>query len=77
MSVSETVLDLAKRAKAASRGLAQLSTDEKNRCLLAMAEAFKVGNLGVMDYYKFQNIQADTDMRGSIAKPGKGPGGSK
>lgn len=41
MSVSETVLELAKRAKAASRGLAQLSTDEKNRCLLAMAEALE------------------------------------
>jgi len=36
---------------------------------LAMAEAFRSGNLGVMDYYKMQNIQADTDMRGSIAKP--------
>ena len=39
---------------------------------LAMAEAFRNGNLGVMDYYKMQNIQADTDMRGSIAKPGGG-----
>jgi uncharacterized protein YqfA (UPF0365 family) len=36
---------------------------------LAMAEAFKNGNLGVMDYYKMQNIQADTSMRESIAKP--------
>ncbi|MCD6201549.1 MAG: flotillin-like protein FloA [Bacteroidales bacterium] len=34
---------------------------------LAMAEAFKKGNLGVMDYYKFKNIQADTAMRDSIA----------
>ena len=33
----------------------------------ALAEAFRNGNLGVMDYYKFQNIQADTDMRDSIA----------
>ncbi len=33
----------------------------------ALAEAFRSGNLGVMDYYKFQNIQADTDMRDSIA----------
>ncbi|MFC3196772.1 flotillin-like protein FloA [Parapedobacter deserti] len=39
---------------------------------LAMAEAFRTGNLGVMDYYRMQNIQADTDMRGSIAKPGTG-----
>ena len=33
----------------------------------AMAEAFKKGNLGILDYYKFQNIQADTEMRESIA----------
>ncbi|MEE4198722.1 MAG: flotillin-like protein FloA [Bacteroidales bacterium] len=36
---------------------------------LAMAEAFKQGNLGVMDYYKFKNIDADTKMRESISKP--------
>ncbi len=36
---------------------------------LAMAEAFKMGNLGVMDYVRIQNIQADSDMRSSIAKP--------
>lgn len=34
---------------------------------LAMAEAFRNGNLGVMDYFKMQNIQADTDMRSSIS----------
>lgn len=37
----------------------------------ALAEAFRSGNLGVMDYYKFQNIEADTDMRSSIAGSGK------
>ena len=36
---------------------------------LAMAEAFRNGNLGIMDYYKMKNIQADTDMREQIAKP--------
>lgn len=36
---------------------------------LAMAEAFRSGNLGIMDYYKMQNIQADTDMRSSISNP--------
>lgn len=41
----------------------------------AMAEAFRNGNLGIMDYYKFDNIKADTEMRKSIAKSGKG--GSK
>lgn len=35
----------------------------------AMAEAFRSGNLGIMDYYKFDNIKADTEMRSSIAKP--------
>jgi len=35
----------------------------------AMAEAFRSGNLGVMDYYNLKNIQADTQMRESIAKP--------
>jgi uncharacterized protein YqfA (UPF0365 family) len=38
---------------------------------LAMAEAFKSGNMGIMDYYKFKNIEADTKMRDSIAKPQK------
>ncbi len=33
----------------------------------AIAEAFVKGNLGVMDYYKMQNIQADTDMRQSVS----------
>lgn len=37
---------------------------------MAIAEAFRSGNLGVMDYYKLQNVQADTSMRESIAKPG-------
>ncbi|HNR75439.1 MAG TPA: flotillin-like FloA family protein, partial [Cyclobacteriaceae bacterium] len=37
----------------------------------AIAEAFLKGNLGVMDYYKMQNIQADTDMRQSISGSGK------
>jgi uncharacterized protein YqfA (UPF0365 family) len=36
---------------------------------LAMADAFRNGNLGIMDYYKFKNIQADTSMRESIAEP--------
>ena len=39
----------------------------------AMAEAFRSGNMGIMDYFKFQNIKADTAMRESIAVPGKKP----
>jgi uncharacterized protein YqfA (UPF0365 family) len=33
----------------------------------AMAEAFRGGNLGIMDYYRMRNVQADTSMRQSIA----------
>nr|WP_068466344.1 flotillin-like protein FloA [Candidatus Protochlamydia phocaeensis] len=36
---------------------------------LAMAEAFRSGKLGIMDYQRIQNIQADTDMRNALAKP--------
>ncbi|MCC6817491.1 MAG: flotillin-like protein FloA [Bacteroidia bacterium] len=37
----------------------------------SISEAFRAGNLGIMDYYKMQNIKADTDMRDSISKPPK------
>lgn len=37
---------------------------------LAMAQAFKDGNLGIMDYYKMKNIEADSGMRDSISKMG-------
>lgn len=33
----------------------------------AMAEAFRKGNMGIMDYYRMKNVQADTAMRGTIA----------
>jgi len=35
---------------------------------MAIAEAFREGNLGIMDYYRLRNVQADTDMRSSISK---------
>ena len=35
----------------------------------AMAEAFRNGNLGIMDYYRMKNIEADTNMREAIANP--------
>ena len=41
---------------------------------LAMAEAFKAGNLGIMDYFRMKNIEADTQMRDSIAKTPDKPG---
>jgi uncharacterized protein YqfA (UPF0365 family) len=37
---------------------------------LAMAEAFRNGHLGVMDYYKMENVKSDTQMRANIAKDG-------
>ena len=37
---------------------------------LAISEAFRKGNLGIMDYYKLRNIQADTDMRSTIGGGG-------
>ena len=39
----------------------------------AMAEAFRQGNLGIMDYYRMKNLQADTDMRNDIAGAGENP----
>jgi uncharacterized protein YqfA (UPF0365 family) len=36
---------------------------------MAMADAFRAGNLGIMDYYKMRNIQSDTEMRDAISKP--------
>ncbi|MCZ7633058.1 MAG: flotillin-like protein FloA [Phycisphaerales bacterium] len=57
---------------------------QKNRALVVLAEAevpkaiadaFRRGNLGVMDYYRLRNIQADTSMRSSIA--GEAPEGQK
>jgi len=38
---------------------------------LAISEAFRAGNLGIMDYYRLRNIGADTQMRESISKPKK------
>ena len=43
---------------------------------IAMAEAFRNGNLGIMDYYRMENIQSDTEMRESIARP-QGESGNK
>lgn len=41
----------------------------------AIAQAFRDGTLGIMDYYKLRNIRADTEMRSSIATASGGPGG--
>jgi len=39
----------------------------------AMAEAFRSGHMGIMDYYRMRNIQADTSMRESIGGSPSGP----
>jgi uncharacterized protein YqfA (UPF0365 family) len=41
---------------------------------LAIAEAFRQGNLGVMDFVRYRNMEADTEMRTAIAGPDDGGG---
>ncbi len=64
MAVAHEQENVAKQAE--NRAAVILAEAEVPR---AMAEAFRSGNLGVMDYYKMKNVQADTSMRESIAKP--------
>jgi len=65
-----------RRAMAVSQEQENIAKIEENRAKLveaeaevpkAMAEAFESGRLGILDYYKLQNVQADTNMRGAIA----------
>jgi uncharacterized protein YqfA (UPF0365 family) len=65
-----------RRAMAVSYEQENLAKIEENRAKLveaeaevprAMADAFRSGKLGILDYYKLQNVQADTNMRGAIA----------
>ena len=62
-----------RRAMAVAREqeMRALVVENESKVPLAMADAFKKGNLGVMDYYRMKNIMADTSMRDSIAKPKK------
>ncbi len=62
-----------RRAMAVAREqeMQALVVENQAKVPLAMAEAFQKGNLGVMDYYRMKNINADTDMRKSISKPKK------
>jgi len=64
MAVAHEQENIAKQAE--NRAAVVLAEAEIPR---AIAEAFRNGQLGVMDYYKLRNIQADTSMRESIAKP--------
>ena len=62
-----------RRAMAVAREqeMRALVVENEAKVPLAMAEAFKKGYLGVMDYYRMKNVMADTSMRDSIAKPKK------
>jgi len=78
-----------RRAMAVAREQEMKALVEENRAKvvmaeaeipLAMSDALRKGNLGVMDWYRLKNIQADTHMRDSIAKPegtGHGPADPK
>lgn len=69
------------RAKAEERRAAAVALEQEMKAKVveaeaeipqAMAEAFRSGNMGIMDYYNLKNIQSDTDMRKSIADTDKG-----
>ena len=62
-----------RRAMAVAREQEMRATVVENEAKvpLAISEAFRSGNLGIMDYYRLKNIGADTQMRESIAKPKK------
>jgi len=71
-----------RRAMAIALAAENKAKIEENRALVtlaeaevprAMADAFRKGNLGIMDYYRMRNIQADTTMRDSIGKDGASP----
>src|SRR5207302_5200690 len=70
-----------RRAMAVAHEQENIAKQAENRALVvaaeaeipkAMAEAFRSGNMGIMDYYKLKNVQADTTMREAIARPGDG-----
>lgn len=70
-----------RRAMAVAAEQEQTAKIEESRAMLvdaeaevpkAMAEAFGTGKLGIMDYYKMRNVQADTDMRRAIAASSTG-----
>jgi uncharacterized protein YqfA (UPF0365 family) len=70
------------QAKAEERRAMAVAEEQENRAKVvaaeaevprAMAEAFRQGNLGIMDYYRMKNVQADTTMREAIAAPGEAP----
>jgi uncharacterized protein YqfA (UPF0365 family) len=67
MAIAHEQENIAKQAE--NRAAVVLAEAEVPR---AIAEAFRNGNLGVMDFYRIKNLQADTTMREAISKPGDG-----
>jgi uncharacterized protein YqfA (UPF0365 family) len=67
MAVAHEQENIAKQAE--NRAQVVLAEAEVPR---AIADAFRSGNLGVMDYYKLKNVQADTSMREAVARPTDG-----
>jgi uncharacterized protein YqfA (UPF0365 family) len=72
-----------RRAMAVAQETEYMAEAQKNRALVvlaeaevpkAMADAFRKGHLGIMDYYRMKNVVADTAMRDSIAQGGAGDG---
>ncbi|UCD76913.1 MAG: flotillin-like protein FloA [Phycisphaerales bacterium] len=71
-----------RRAMAVAQEAEYAAEVQKNRALVvlaeaevpkAMADAFRAGNMGIMDYYRMKNVIADTDMRNTIAGGEAGP----
>ncbi len=60
--------------KAATQAMRAKVVEAEAQVPLALADALKTGNIGVMDYYRMQNIQADTGMRGAIGGAADGGG---
>jgi uncharacterized protein YqfA (UPF0365 family) len=67
MAIAQEQENTAKVAE--NRALVVLAESEIPK---AIADAFRSGNLGIMDYYKLRNVQADTAMREAVARPGDG-----
>ena len=67
MAIAQEQENIAKVAE--NRALVVLAEAEVPR---AIADAFRSGNLGVLDYYKLRNVQADTAMREAVARPSDG-----
>ena len=67
MAVAHEQENIAKQAE--NRAAVVLAEAEVPK---AIADAFRAGNLGVMDFYRLKNLQADTTMREAISKPADG-----